>query len=57
MQPWAIYDRTGRLVFLTLADWEDDVWRWHLGWPDASEIAAAKKRGLYATRVDVLERK
>lgn len=57
MIPWAIYGKTGRLIFLTLASVEDDVWRWHLGWPDAAEIAAAKKRGLRAVRVGVLEQK
>jgi hypothetical protein len=55
MHPWAIYDSTGRLVFLALASGEDDVWRWHLGWPDAEEIAAAKARGLRAAQVDVIE--
>jgi hypothetical protein len=56
LHPWAIYDGAARLVFLALASCEDDVWRWHLGWPDAEDIKAAKRRGLRASRVDVLKR-
>lgn len=53
--PWAIVNKRGTFVFLALADNEDDMWRWHLGWPDDEDIAAAKKAGLRAVRVKIYE--
>jgi hypothetical protein len=55
-QPWAVYDRKGKLLFLDLAENEDHVWQIWLGWPSKDDIEDAKHRGEQAIRVSVTPR-
>lgn len=54
---WAILNKNGALMFLTFARDEESVWTWYLGWPDESEIAAARQRGMRCVQVNVTENK
>jgi hypothetical protein len=49
---WIICGPKG-LKWIGLCHSEDDAWRIALGWPDAEEIAAEKRRGYYAAQPTV----
>ena len=48
LRPWAIVDKRGNVVFLTLADEESQLWTWWLGWPSEEEVTAKKAAGFVA---------
>ena len=52
-RPWAIVNKHGAVVFLSLARDEAAMWTWWLGWPDTDDIAAKRREGFRATLVNV----
>lgn len=52
-RPWAIVNKHGAIVFLSLARDEASMWTWWLGWPDADEIIAKQQQGFKAKPVEV----
>lgn len=53
LRPFAVYDRSGKMVHLGLYKSSDETWQIYLGWPSASEIADAKSRGFVVLPVKV----
>lgn len=52
-KPFAIVNKHDTVLFLSLARDEESIWIWYLGWPDESDIADAKAKGLRCVLVDV----
>jgi len=53
-QAWAVIWPDGRMLADTSFNDEQHAWQVCLGWPDADEIEAAKRRGARAVRVTVV---
>lgn len=52
--PWAIFNKVGVPVFVTLAADERDVWTVYTGWGTDEEIEARKTAGFSACRVGLV---
>jgi hypothetical protein len=54
--PWGLF-RGNDIYWLGMARDEQAAWVIGLGWPDESELAAAKSAGIYAAPVGLTKRK
>jgi len=50
---FGIVDADHKLVFIDLCKDENEVWQIYMGWPDASEIRAAKANGFRCVQLKV----
>ncbi len=54
-QPWAVFDRAGRVRRVCMGWEEHDAWRDFLAWASPERIDQAKRKGFRAVPVQITE--